>query len=321
MNRRNIALLRGHALLSFLQAILPGGKIVGREYQFLNPNRPDANLGNMSFNLDTQVWKDFAMHDVGGRGIIGLYAYVMRMRYKEAAQAVGFGHYPAATYVSAHSEPTAEELLKAKNIELSITQIWGQTWQAQDTLVALYLMSRSYNGYIPLVLRYHPHLLHIDDSTDQIIRSHHPAMVGCVRVWPDTKIQAIHRTYLKKDGSGKAEINQNKKLLGYAKGGAITLSPLNGSTLVLAEGIETALSVYLAWDLPTWSTISASFLPDVVLPSVAQVPHIIIAADHDDAGISAANRLRERLLYEDRTVEVRMPPQKGTDFNDVLQGV
>jgi len=52
---------------------------------------------------------------------------------------------------------------------------------------------------------------------------------------------AIHRTWLAKDGSGKAPIADPKMLLGSCYGGAIQLYK-PGPTLLIAEGIENALS-------------------------------------------------------------------------------
>lgn len=301
---------------SFVLSILPGGKFIGREYQVCNPRRADSSLGSFSINLDNQKWKDFAMSGVGGQGPISLYSYVLGISYREAAQVLSARRYSAVTYIGANSKPNAEELQKSETIQCSITKIWDETWQAHNTPVAVYLGNRGYNALIPASIRCHRRLLHVDGQIEPAANSYHPAMVAMVRKWPNTEVQAIHRTYLKHDGRGKADLNQNKKLLGNARGGAISLAPLNGFTLVLAEGIETALSVFLGWGLPTWSTISASFLPDVSLPPASQISHVIIAADHDDAGVAAAKRLRERLLYEGYNVEIRVPVREGEDFND-----
>ena len=53
---------------------------------------------------------------------------------------------------------------------------------------------------------------------------------GCDRL-------AVHRTYLRPDGTGKAEVEPQKAMLGATAGGAVTLQEGAGR-LVVAEGIE-----------------------------------------------------------------------------------
>jgi DNA primase len=45
---------------------------------------------------------------------------------------------------------------------------------------------------------------------------------------------------------------------------------------------------------------------------------IIIAADHDKAGLLAAEDAAERFLMEGRQVKIAIPPKSGADFNDLL---
>ena len=70
-----------------LQALLPGGRRRGSEWQALNPRRADRNPGSFSVNLRTGAWADFATGDRGG-DLIGLYAYLANIDAGQAAQAV-----------------------------------------------------------------------------------------------------------------------------------------------------------------------------------------------------------------------------------------
>lgn len=58
---------------------------------------------------------------------------------------------------------------------------------------------------------------------------------------------SLHFTYLRADGSGKAPVTPQKKLLGghQKKGGCIRLYPDSDVTdgLAIAEGVETALTI------------------------------------------------------------------------------
>lgn len=129
-------------------------------------------------------------------------------------------------------------------------------------------------------------------------------------------IIGLHRTYLKQDGSGKAEIIPNKKILGKSKGEAVRLSPV-GKKLILAEGIETALSVYLATNIPTWATLSTSGLINTRPPPLEITQEIIIAADGDIAGKKAAYESADRLISQGYRVFIAQAPE-GKDFNDLI---
>jgi len=128
----------------------------------------------------------------------------------------------------------------------------------------------------------------------------------------------MHLTLLKPDGSGRLE----KKLAAGSKplGGAIRLYPLEaGKPLALAEGIETGLAVHQATGWPVWACVSAVGLERVQLP--AEAHEVVICADHDRAGLEAANALARRLLTESRKVRLATPPREGMDWLDAVGGV
>jgi phage/plasmid primase-like uncharacterized protein len=125
----------------------------------------------------------------------------------------------------------------------------------------------------------------------------------------------LHLTTLEPDGRGR-----KKKRLAKGsrpKGGAIRLFPLEaGQPLALAEGIETALAVREATGWPVWATIAAPFMKEVIVPG--EVEEVLIAADHDRAGLEAAHTLARRLIREGRRVRLAVPPEEGADWLDVL---
>lgn len=144
----------------------------------------------------------------------------------------------------------------------------------------------------------------------------------------NNQIIGIHRTYLAviEGKVTKAPISPNKMILGKAGGGAVRLpcidkSSINetlGKKLVIAEGIETALSIAQATSLPVWVALSASGMQNIILPPSQMIEEVIIAADYDEAGIFAAERLACRLLGEGYKAKIVTPPYKGSDFNDLL---
>jgi hypothetical protein len=113
----------------------------------------------------------------------------------------------------------------------------------------------------------------------------------------------LHRTYLAADGSGKADVEKPKLMLGRAKGGAVRLTDC-GSKLAIAEGIETALSVLVEEKVPTWAALSTSGLTTIELPR--SVLEAVIYADADSAGIEAARAARRRLSALGHAVDGRL---------------
>lgn len=74
-------------LLAILRRVLPGGKVVGREYIALNPRRHDNRPGSFKVNLLTGRWADFAVSASGG-DVVSLVAYLFALSQSEAAQRV-----------------------------------------------------------------------------------------------------------------------------------------------------------------------------------------------------------------------------------------
>jgi putative DNA primase/helicase len=129
---------------------------------------------------------------------------------------------------------------------------------------------------------------------------------------------ADHRTYLARDGQGKANITPSKASLGPLWGGAIRLQPYEpGKPLIIGEGIETAASAGLLMGFPAWAAISAgNMAKGLILPP--DVRHVIIATDPDPPGERAAKEAAARWQKEGRRVQFAKPTEKQ-DFNDLLR--
>lgn len=181
--------------------------------------------------------------------------------------------------------------------------------------VTLYLKHRGFAGVWPLpdCLRYAPRLVywHDDGST-----SIHPGMVAPL-VAPDGRVVALHRTYLTRDGRKAAvpSVRKLTKTCGPLAGAAIPLFKPQRGLVGVAEGIETVLSARLASGVPTVAAYSASLLATWQWPS--SVHRIVIFADHDRAGLEAADTLRARALRAGLQVKTLTPSEPGTDWADV----
>jgi hypothetical protein len=187
--------------------------------------------------------------------------------------------------------------------------IWHSATPAGDTLVETYLVSRGLHLSPPPTLRFHPGLKHPSGG----IR---PAMVALVMRGADNAPLAIHRTFLSRDGAGKAPVDPQKMMLGPCRGGAVRLG-VPGEVLMVGEGIETCLAAMLATGHSAWAALSTSGLRTLDLPDTAR--DVIVLADGDDPGEGAARDCAWRWKRQGRRVRIARPPQ-GMDFNDLLMG-
>ncbi len=175
------------------------------------------------------------------------------------------------------------------------------------TLVETYLPSRSIKIMPPPVLKFHHGLYHAPS------RRTFPAMVASVQTL-DGRVVAIHRTFLRPDGRGKADVTPCKMALGPLGSGAIHLGPATPA-MGVAEGIETALSAMQLFQIPVWAALG-SRLDRVALPEC--VVEVQIFGDNGKPGREAAERAAEAYLGEGRRVVVRFPPDQFGDWNDAL---
>jgi len=103
------------------------------------------------------------------------------------------------------------------------------------------------------------------------------------------------------------------------EGCAIRLAPAAG-IMGVAEGIETAISASLLFDMPVWACINASLLAKWIPPDIAKVVYVFGDNDLTYTGQAAAYRLANRLAVQFKLgVEIRIPDLPGTDWNDIHQ--
>jgi len=170
-------------------------------------------------------------------------------------------------------------------------------------------------------LGYHPGLPYFATEDGGRRVGAFPAIIATVRDVTG-RLVTLHRTYLAKDGDGKAHVSSPKKLMrpptGTVTGCAVRLYPATNEVLHIAEGAETALAVYVAIREPVWSCISAHGLATVELPPEIRAVTIWADFDRSGAGQDAALACRKRLEREGRRVAVHFPKKLGQDWLDVL---
>ena len=87
--------------------------------------------------------------------------------------------------------------------------------------------------------------------------------------------------------------------------------------LGIAEGVETALSAHQIFKMPVWAVMSANGVRS--FPLIHGISRLVVFADNDDAGLSAAHACGCRYSKAGVEVEIRYPPVPGSDWNDFLQ--
>ena len=185
--------------------------------------------------------------------------------------------------------------------------IWQASEQADGSPVETYLRWRGLHLSAPAALRFHGGLRHPSGAR-------WPAMIALVTKGDTGLPLAIHRTFLDRDGFGKAPVDPKKMMLGPCRGGAVRLGE-PGAVLMVGEGIETCLAAMQATGHAAWAALSTSGLRSLNLPR--DVVDVIVLADGDEPGEAAAQDCARRWKCEGRRVRIARPPQ-GMDFNDLL---
>jgi putative DNA primase/helicase len=136
----------------------------------------------------------------------------------------------------------------------------------------------------------------------------------------------LHCTWLRSDGCAKAAVSSPKKILGVpargaTRGGAIRLYEPRNGVLGVAEGIETALSLYLLCKIPTWAAFCADNVERIRLPERLRELRIAIDIDESGKGRASAETLAKRVRrWSPRTRVIFMVPELdgSGDLNDEL---
>ena len=193
------------------------------------------------------------------------------------------------------------------------------TWNATKKAVPgdylyRYLASRGLGDIeCPDHLRLHPALR---DGEGGI----RPCMIAKIS-GPDGLGVSLHRTYLRPDGYGKAEMEKPRKFMPGAlpEGSVIRLGPASAD-IGIAEGIENALSASRLFDLPVWSALDAGHMEKWLPPEGTETLTVFADSDENYRGQRAAYVLANNVCAKCPWVEVivKLPPAAPLDWNDIL---
>lgn len=186
-------------------------------------------------------------------------------------------------------------------------RIWREAIPAAGTLVEDYLAARQ-GLRLPseAPLRFHPECPRGQERW--------PAMLALMTDPLSGEPRGVHRTFLARDGGGKAPGPMPAKMMA-GPAGVVRLAPDGEVTLGLglAEGIETALAVVqrFGWR-PVWAACSAGGI--AAFPVLPGIECLTVFADADEAGTGAARRCCRRWAAAGMEARLHAPP--AGDWND-----
>ncbi len=230
--------------------------------------------------------------------------------FRDLAAALGltYGDFTAPGAAEAAQREAERQAEAAKKARIA-RSVWAEALPIGGTVAEAYLRGRGITCTLPNTLRFHPDCWH---SSAQRLSAMVALVEGC-------DLPAVMRTYLRPDGSAKAEVGPNKAMLGSVTGGAVRLATGPGP-LVIAEGIETALSLacgLLSGPATIWAALSTSGIRGLRLPEKPW--RLIVASDGDEPGRAAAHTLATRAHGLGWQVSLLTAPE-GRDWNNVLTG-
>jgi hypothetical protein len=153
----------------------------------------------------------------------------------------------------------------------------------------------------------------------------YPAIVAAV-VDANAKLTGVHLTFLKPDGSGKAEVSPARKMFGEVGGCHVRL--ISGKRLVVGEGLESAFSAWEAavtgqggscGEVGAVAALSAGGVAALAWPP--ETTGLVIAPDNDPSGTGerAAQSLAFRAHAAGLSVAILRPPEGYGDWNDAMR--
>jgi len=189
-------------------------------------------------------------------------------------------------------------------------RLWDHALPIEGTAAERYLAARGLAGFTSPALRFLP------DQRHGPTGSRWPVMLAACTCPTSGALLAVHRTFLARDGSGKAPVAPAKMTLGPIGGAVIRLAePVDGKPLAIGEGIETSAAAGRILAAPAWAAIAAGNLRRITLPEMVRA--VILAADPDPTGQREAEAAARRWQAEGRSVRIATPDDPGADFADM----
>jgi hypothetical protein len=196
-----------------------------------------------------------------------------------------------------HPSPAKKQTIEQYEAEQhrKAAWLWSQRKPIAGSIAETYLRARCITCALPPTLAFLP----------PTKPEHHPAMIAAFALVDEPEpgilgaprnVQAVHLTLLKSDGSGKAEVEKPKLVVGSPAALPIILAPANNLLgLAVTEGIEDGLTAHQATGLGVWVAGSAGRMPALANLVPTYIECVTIFAHADEAGQRGARELAEAL--------------------------
>jgi hypothetical protein len=251
--------------------------------------------GSLAVDLKKNVWHDYEAGE--GGGVLDLICRECGGSHREARDwlhdELGLGGNGRTSRRREGSTSSHDE--KKSDRRAEALALWEASGPALHTPAEAYLQCR---GIViePLgCIRYH---------------AGKNALVALVQD-TDGTFSGVQRIYLAADSRGTRKTGRFS--LGPVKGGAVRLTP-TAESIQLCESVEDGLALLQMTGKPTWAVPGAGFMESFEPPP--EVREIVLAPDHDKAGLEAIEKARVKPRGAARIRRLLPPP--GKDWCDVL---
>ncbi len=332
------------------------GYAAGKYFIGRNPARNDDRPGSFWIVIhgpDAGVWKDEAISDKAA-DVVALIAnckFHDPRRVKEALEwareTFGIARMSDATRAKLKTEASERKVdsEKQRTAELARKRRFALAkWldappSIAGTVADVYLRSRGIDlsslPRLPGALRCLAEHEHRDDETGEL--TSWPCMIAMISPSDPAsteKLLAVHRTWLKHDGSGKAPVRPNRRMWPSFAGGVIKIARGDGglsvkdaiakghkTRLVMGEGIETCGSIAVADYRPRVQAYMAlANLMHIKIP-VACTSEVLLIRENDASRQARALFDKGAAAIAAQGVPVLVAQSHfGSDPNDALTG-
>jgi phage/plasmid primase-like uncharacterized protein len=238
-------------------------------------------------------------NDESGGDVIDMVRYVTGCSFIEACEFINGEPRPDRSRdetrvqceASQVPEPAAPPRADRRGLAL-----WRMAAPLDRTPADLYLGARGFAPPYRATLRYlpcagdHPHALiaafGLPDEPEP----------GLLRI-PDAAVRAVHLTRLDPAGTKRLKTDDAKIIVGQdGLCFPVALTPVNdGLGLLIAEGIENALSLGLSLGLGAWASCGHTRMPALASAVPSHIEAVTIVADPEPAARASATALTEKL--------------------------
>ena len=300
-----------HALggdVSGQQVLCPGPGHSARDRSLSVKLDPAAQGGLLVHSFASDDWRDCRDHV---RLLLGLPAW---QPGDENDRTVAISKITSFDQAAVDREPerrprTEDDLIRIERA----TQIWNEAQDPHGTIAEQYLRSRALDlpSEVAIsVLRFHPLCPWRNENSGSTERI--PALLAAFRSIDDNSLTAVHRIRLDQRQSWPKAA---RRMLGLVSRAAVKLDAVDGDTLVIGEGVETALAARQLGHRPAWALGAVGAIS--FFPVLDGIKRLVILGESGKPSADAINMCGQRWSRLRRQVQI-IYSEVGSDLNDAL---